>query len=295
MSKEKMRVSSNVTSSSTTDMREMLRSVSDVVALCTCQQSKDFPYCDGTHNTFNKATNSNMQPLYLAIVEGICDNCGSKGLSQSMDQISERRGCTITLSDSANKLHNSTSSPCANTCRCNTTNNKLSSSSPGIYPLDDKQTIPSSLTTKSATTGITPTDTTPTPITPAATKQHTIAPHPNNCNITEEKVASTAVKYKPSSIKSPINQKNIITRAEVAEHATQDDLWMIIQGNVYNITDYVQYHPGGVRALVKFAGKDGTDNVHYHSSKMLEILDQHYFIGRLPKSEGGGSRGCIIS
>jgi len=82
----------------------------------------------------------------------------------------------------------------------------------------------------------------------------------------------------------------------VAEHATQDDLWMIINGNVYDITDYVQYHPGGVRALVKFAGKDGSENVHYHSSKMLELLNQHYFIGKLPREEGGPrGGGCIIS
>jgi len=81
----------------------------------------------------------------------------------------------------------------------------------------------------------------------------------------------------------------------VAEHATQDDLWMIIKGNVYDITDYVQYHPGGVRALVKFAGQDGTENVHYHSSRMLEILNNQYFVGRLPKHEGGGGGGCIIS
>ena len=88
MSKEKMRVSSNA--AATADVREMLRNVSDVVTLCTCQQSKDFPYCDGTHNAFNKATNSNIQPLYVAIVEGKCDDCRSKarGLSQSMDQAS---------------------------------------------------------------------------------------------------------------------------------------------------------------------------------------------------------------
>lgn len=81
----------------------------------------------------------------------------------------------------------------------------------------------------------------------------------------------------------------------MAEHATQGDLWMIINGNVYDITDYVQSHPGGVRALVKFAGRDGTENVHYHSHRMLEILNQHYFIGKLPKHEGGSSGGCIIS
>lgn len=44
--------------------------------------------------------------------------------------------------------------------------------------------------------------------------------------------------FVPSDVRSPLNQKNIITRAEVAEHATQNDLWMIIKGNVYDITEY---------------------------------------------------------
>jgi len=69
---------------------------------------------------------------------------------------------------------------------------------------------------------------------------------------------------------------------------------MIIKGNVYDITEYVPSHPGGVRALLKFAGKDGTENVQYHSPRMLEILNSRYYIGKLPKEEGGGG-GCIIS
>jgi len=70
---------------------------------------------------------------------------------------------------------------------------------------------------------------------------------------------------------------------------------MIIKGNVYNITDYVDYHPGGTRALVKFAGRDGTENVEFHSSQMLEILNSRYFIGRLPRREGGlGSCACTL-
>ncbi len=58
----------------------------------------------------------------------------------------------------------------------------------------------------------------------------------------------------------------------------------------------MESHPGGRGALLSFAGKDGTENVQYHSPKMLEILNSRYFIGTLPKEEGGGGgdRGCII-
>jgi len=109
-----------------------------------------------------------------------------------------------------------------------------------------------------------------------------------------EEKAATVIKYTPSSIKDPRNRDNIISKYEVSQHNTQNDLWMIIKGNVYDITKYVKSHPGGVRALVKFAGKDGTENVQYHSSAMLEILNSHYYIGRLPREEGGPGGGCII-
>lgn len=68
---------------------------------------------------------------------------------------------------------------------------------------------------------------------------------------------------------------------------------MIIKGNVYDITTYVRSHPGGERALLKFGGKDGTENVQFHSSKMLEILNNSYFIGKLYREESPNR--CTIS
>jgi cytochrome b involved in lipid metabolism len=35
------------------------------------------------------------------------------------------------------------------------------------------------------------------------------------------------------------------TRAEVAIHCTDKDLWVIINGKVYNFSGYAKSHPGG--------------------------------------------------
>jgi len=45
---------------------------------------------------------------------------------------------------------------------------------------------------------------------------------------------------------------------------------------------------------MNFAGKDGTENVEFHSSKMMFLLDKYFYIGKLQKdpSESGN---CIIS
>ena len=48
-----------------------------------------------------------------------------------------------------------------------------------------------------------------------------------------------------------------ITLSEVAEHKRKNDAWSVFHGKVYNITPYLDYHPGGVSQLMKCAGKDG--------------------------------------
>jgi cytochrome b involved in lipid metabolism len=36
------------------------------------------------------------------------------------------------------------------------------------------------------------------------------------------------------------------------------DAWMGLNGKVYNITPYAEYHPGGIPELLRGAGKDAT-------------------------------------
>jgi len=56
---------------------------------------------------------------------------------------------------------------------------------------------------------------------------------------------------------APTNLRTF-TLDEVAQHNKPDDLWMILHGRVYDITEYVPYHPGGLSELMRAAGKDGT-------------------------------------
>jgi cytochrome b involved in lipid metabolism len=50
-----------------------------------------------------------------------------------------------------------------------------------------------------------------------------------------------------------------ITLEELSLHNTEGDCWTAYQGKVYNITDYLHYHPGGVKKLMLGAGKDCTE------------------------------------
>jgi hypothetical protein len=71
------------------------------------------------------------------------------------------------------------------------------------------------------------------------------------------------------------------TREEIAQHRRRDDLWIICDGKVYDVTQYLPVHQGG-DALLKFGGKDATAGVYgeQHPSTVPTLL-RRYLIGRV--------------
>lgn len=56
-----------------------------------------------------------------------------------------------------------------------------------------------------------------------------------------------------------------VTYQELAKHNKQNDAWMAIRGKVYNVTRYMDFHPGGIDELMRGVGTDATklfDEVH---------------------------------
>lgn len=88
---------------------------------------------------------------------------------------------------------------------------------------------------------------------------------------------SNASAMNDSSSAKPTDQNMIaLSLAEVKRHNLGSDCWSVINGNVYNLTKYVQRHPGGVGAISSLCGKDGTaafENQHGQSAKPNNILD----------------------
>ncbi len=69
--------------------------------------------------------------------------------------------------------------------------------------------------------------------------------------------------------------------SEVAKHNNINDCWIIVDGKVYDITDYIFDHPGGESILAN-AGGDSTVGVHgpQHPPSMWDVL-KLYYIGDL--------------
>jgi uncharacterized membrane protein len=50
-----------------------------------------------------------------------------------------------------------------------------------------------------------------------------------------------------------------LTLADVAAHASPDDCWSAINGNVYDLTSWIEQHPGGAEVIIGLCGIDGTE------------------------------------
>jgi uncharacterized membrane protein len=74
----------------------------------------------------------------------------------------------------------------------------------------------------------------------------------------------TAVVSPPSEIPAPAPSQSIVdaegyTMDEVAAHATIDDCWLVVDGMVYDASEYAAAHPGGASRIADICGTDATN------------------------------------
>jgi cytochrome b involved in lipid metabolism len=69
---------------------------------------------------------------------------------------------------------------------------------------------------------------------------------------------------------------------EVRQHAGRDSTWIVIDGEVYDVTGWLDEHPGGAGRLLEWAGKDASrafrDAKH---GPLTHVLRLNYRIGRV--------------
>ncbi len=72
------------------------------------------------------------------------------------------------------------------------------------------------------------------------------------------------------------------TMAQIAPHNTATDCWEVINGNVYNLTDFLSQHSGGSSVIAAQCGKDATAafNSGPHSGSTINALSG-YLLGNI--------------
>jgi cytochrome b involved in lipid metabolism len=98
----------------------------------------------------------------------------------------------------------------------------------------------------------------------------------------QEKLTQTSGEEKAE--KNEENKKTY-TMEEVAKHNSKESCWTVIRGEVYDLTNWIDKHPGGADKILKICGKDGTDLfVRQHGGKEKpEKILEGFEIGVLKK------------
>ncbi|XP_050208259.1 cytochrome b5-like [Mercurialis annua] len=81
------------------------------------------------------------------------------------------------------------------------------------------------------------------------------------------------------------SQGKVYTLAEVSEHNTPKDCWLVIEGKIFDVTKFLEDHPGGDEVLLSATGKDATDDFEDvgHSSSARAMMDE-YYVGEIDSS-----------
>ncbi|XP_053987077.1 cytochrome b5 reductase 4 isoform X1 [Hylaeus volcanicus] len=82
----------------------------------------------------------------------------------------------------------------------------------------------------------------------------------------------------------------VITLSELANHNKENDAWIAIRGIVFNVTRYMDFHPGGTSELMRGVGKDATklfENVHAWVN--YQSILQKCVVGRLSRGSVSGA------
>ncbi len=75
---------------------------------------------------------------------------------------------------------------------------------------------------------------------------------------------------------------NTYTIEEVERHNKIEDCWIIIDGKVFDVTEFAIIHPGGKQLIYSVGGTDATEYFHeLHREEILLEVANEYMIGEL--------------
>uniref|UniRef100_A0A8C9X2W4 acyl-CoA (8-3)-desaturase n=1 Tax=Sander lucioperca TaxID=283035 RepID=A0A8C9X2W4_SANLU len=89
----------------------------------------------------------------------------------------------------------------------------------------------------------------------------------------------------------------VYTWEEVQSHCNRNDQWLVINRKVYNITQWVKRHPGGIRVISHYAGEDATEafTAFHPDLKFVQKFLKPLQIGELAATEPSHDRNKNVS
>lgn len=99
----------------------------------------------------------------------------------------------------------------------------------------------------------------------------------------------------PATNKSTSPTSSTLNTTEVQKHNSQADCWIIVSNQVYNVTAYIPFHPGGTQRIVNTCGTDATTAFNTrggsgsHSTNAHNLLNNYYLGNFNATTTGGGT------
>ena len=106
-----------------------------------------------------------------------------------------------------------------------------------------------------------------------------------SASATAAPASSTAPSVRPSATVAPSVAPASYTMALVKANKSAAKCWSVINGNVYDLTAWINAHPGGAGAITSLCGIDGTQDflaMHRNQSKPESRLSA-FLLGPLAK------------
>ena len=79
----------------------------------------------------------------------------------------------------------------------------------------------------------------------------------------------------------------VFTLEEISKHNTSTDCWIIIDDFVYDVTSYIDKHPGGSDKIIKYAGNDATGEFNSIHSQYAKSILKLLIVGELKETNTG--------
>ena len=76
------------------------------------------------------------------------------------------------------------------------------------------------------------------------------------------------------------------TYQEVLLHNNENSCWILVDRNIYDVTEFLDIHPGSKKAILKYACQNVKQSYKYHSKGGRDLW-KNYLIGKLLKKEIG--------
>ncbi|KAF3491911.1 cytochrome b2 [Arthroderma uncinatum] len=83
-----------------------------------------------------------------------------------------------------------------------------------------------------------------------------------------------------------MSTSSLISSQAIAKHNTASDCWIVVDNQVWDITDFIHEHPGGPSIILKYAGRDATEaySVVHSPNVIREGLSRDKLKGTLDQS-----------